>query len=115
MPIKRVDRLTNDSGDEVGIRLVNAGRGDAQVLYADVQGGPWNAQRLERFRQQMQDEIDERIALTDAALTDDPDAATNPGRADFFHDGADLVARAVIISDVSWDGATMQFTVTRAR
>ena len=115
MPIKRIDRLTNDSGDEVGIRLVNAGRGNSQVLYADVSGTVWNPPRIERFRQQMQDEIDERTPLTDVALTDDPDAATNPGRNDFFHDGGDLVSRSVIISDVNWDGSAMRFTVSRTR
>lgn len=114
MPIKSIERLTDGGGEEIGIRLHGAGRGISEVLYADVAGKPWNAARLERFRSQMQDEIDDPIPLSRGDFVDDPDALLDPSRPDLFHKDGNLVGRSVIISDVTHDGTRMQFTLTKA-
>ncbi len=116
MPIRAIERITDGSGDEIGIRLLGVGKdGIIEILYADIPGNSWNQNRLNKFTERAQDLIDYRIPLGDPSLVDDPDALVDPARPDFFHDGGDLVARPVIISDVSWDGERLNFTLTRAR
>ena len=115
MPIHAIERIQDGGGEEIGIRLVGVGRGGIlEVLYADIPGNSWNVNRIEKFTERAQDLIDFRIPLTDPSLVDDPDALTDPGRPGFFHDSGDLVARSVIISDVTFDGSRLQFTLTRA-
>lgn len=114
MPIQSIERIM-DGPDEIGIRLNGVGKdGFVEVLYADIPGNSWNQNRLNKFAERAQELIDVRIPLTDPSLVDDPDALTDPARPDFFHDTGDLVARSVIISDVSFTDR-LNFTLTRAR
>jgi hypothetical protein len=122
MPIQSIERLydTSDPPEEIGIRLNGVGKdGFMQVLYADIPGNSWNQNRLNKFTARAQDLIDVRIPLTDPMFKEggvvvDPDVLVDPARPDFFHDSGDLVARSVIISDVSFTDL-LNFTLTRAR
>ena len=117
MPINAIERIIQNDV-EVGIRLVGVGKdGFIEILYADIPGNSWNQNRLQKFAERAQQLIDVRIPLTDPSLVDDPDGinGTDPARPDFFWDGGDLVARPVIISNVSYDGTRLNFTLTRAR
>ena len=119
MPIKSIERLTDGEGVDIGIRLhgvSGANRdGIVQVLYDDISGNPWNAKRLQDFVDAMQDAIDYKVLRTRGDMLDDPDALVDPGRADFFHEGGNLVSRSVIISDPIWQGDYMTFTLRRAQ
>ena len=105
--------------DELGIRVNGIGKnGFMEVMYADIPGSSWNQNRLNKFMERAQDEIDLRIDLNDTELASDPDAQTDPARPDFFHDTAgsanDLVSRPVIISNVRFDGVLLfDLLVTR--
>ncbi len=117
MPIQSIERVYNvlDPDTEVGIRLNGVGKnGFIQILYADIPGNSWNANRLKKLTERAQELIDVRIPLNDPSLVDDPDALVDPGRPDFFHDGGDLVSRSIIISNVSFTDRLI-FTLTRAR
>lgn len=118
MPIGHIERLKDGGGADIGIRLhgvSGANRdGVVQVLYGDIPGPPsWNAQRLKGFVDAMQDAIDYSILRTRGDMLDDPDALVDPARPDFFHSGAFLVSRAVVISDPIWQGDHMTFTLSR--
>jgi hypothetical protein len=114
-----------DPADEDGLRLRGAGHdgsGYLTVMYADIPGGSWNPQRLEKFRQRAQDFIDKRIPLDDPSLVDDPagENGTDPALPWFFWDSGDLVARPVIIGEVTWDdpaagGGGLNFSLRRVR
>lgn len=119
MPIKSIQRLydTSDPPEEIGIRLEGVGKdGFFEILYADIPGNSWNQNRLNKFAERAQQLIDVRTPLTDPSLTDDPAGpnGSDPARPDFFWDNGDLVARTVIISDVTFNGQ-LSFTLTRAR
>ncbi len=120
MPIHSIERLLDGQGEEIGIRLNGVGKdGFFEVLYADIPGNSWNPNRLRKFTARAQDLIDVRIPLDsdefkEAGITVDPAALTDPARPDFFWDSGDLVARAIIISDVSFTDR-LNFTLTRAR
>jgi hypothetical protein len=112
MPIRSVERLY-DGQEEIGIRLNGVGKdGYFEVLYADIPGNSWNANRLGMFTQRAQDLIDYRIPLTDLPV-DHPDRVTDPSRPDYFHDSGDLVARPVFISGVAWDGNRLDFVLSK--
>lgn len=119
MPVKAITRLYDNANppNEIGIRIEGVGKdGFIEVLYADIPGNSWNANRLAKFADRAQQLIDIRIPLTDPSLVDDeagPNGA-DPARPDFFWDSGDLVARPIIISDVSFDGV-LNFVLTRAR
>ncbi len=124
MPIRAVNKIysATEPPVEVGIQLIGVGQGGSfSILYADIPGNSWNPQRLNKFVQKAQDLIDVRIPLTDSRFQDefgtviDPDALVDPARPDFFHDSGDLVARSVIISDVTFANDVLDFTLTRAR
>lgn len=113
MPIRAIERITNEQGEEIGIRLLGVGaNGIIEVLYKDIPGNSWNQNRLNQFTQRAQNFIDQRIAKTSLS-TDDPARLEDPARPDFFWDGNDLVARPILISNVSWDGNKLNFTLTR--
>lgn len=118
MPIQSIERLTDDLGSDIGIRLhgVSGANRDGlvQVLYADVPGGPWTTQRRTAFTVLMQLAIDYRIPLGHTDFVNDPDRLVDPGRPNFFHDGGFLVARSIVISDPIWHGDHMTFTLRRA-
>lgn len=119
MPIQSIVRLydTSDPPEEIGIRLNGVGKdGFMEILYADIPGNSWNQNRLNQFMARAQDMIDVRIPLTDPSFVDDPAGpnGADPARPDFFWDGGDLVARSVIISDVTFTDV-LNFTLTRAR
>ncbi len=121
MPIQSVQRLyAGDPLVEVGLRLYGVGKdGLLEVLYQDIPGNSWNPQRIAKFTERAQQLIDVRIPLDDPSLVDDPAGpnGADPARPDFFWDSGDLVARSIIISDVSFtepDGP-LNFTITRAR
>jgi hypothetical protein len=119
MPIQSIVRLydASDPPVEIGIRLNGVGKdGFMEVLYADIPGNSWNANRLAKFTERAQQLIDVRIPLTDPSLIDDPAGpnGSDPARPDFFWDAGDLVSRPVIISDVSFTDV-LNFTLTRAR
>jgi hypothetical protein len=116
MPVRAITRLYDaaDPPEEIGIRIDGVGKdGFFEALYADIPGNSWNQNRLNKFTARAQDLIDVRIPLS-SLPADDPDKTIDPGRPDFFHDGGDLVARSVIISDVSFTDR-LNFTITRAR
>lgn len=118
MPIQSVVRLydTSEPPEEIGIRFNGVGKdGFFEVIYADIPGNSWNQNRLNMFTARAQDLIDVRVPLSDPSLVNDPAGpnGSDPARPDFFWDGGDLVARSIIISDVSFDGV-LYFTLTRA-
>lgn len=133
MPIGRIEFYDGDAGqwvvgqrptNETGIKFVGVGQyGTIEVMYADIPGGSWNQNRLNKFMQRAQDEIDVRIRLDDDVFKEegvvvDPDALTDPARPDFFWDGTPpngyLVSRSIIISNVTFTDR-LNFTLTRAR
>ena len=119
MPIQSVVRLYNgaDPPEEIGIRFNGVGKnGFIEIIYADIPGNSWNPQRLVGFTVKAQEFIDVRIPLDDPSLIDDPAGpnGSDPARPDFFWDGGDLVARPIIISDVTFTDV-LNFTLTRAR
>jgi hypothetical protein len=122
MPIQSIVRLydTADPPEEIGIRLNGVGKdGFMEILYADIPGNSWNSNRLRMFTERAQGMIDVRIPLDDPQFMEegvvvDPDALVDPARPDFFWDNGDLVARAIIISDVAFTDV-LNFTLTRAR
>ena len=111
-----------DPDDEDGLRVIGMGRNTLsdgriglEILYADIPGNSWNAQRLARFAERAQELIDFRQAITDLPV-DDPARISDPARPDFFWDGSDIVARSIIISDVAFSQANgLSFALTRAR
>ena len=118
MPYQSLIYLYDGSNNEVGVRINGIGKdGFMEILYANIPGGSWNPQRLEKFRQIAQEDfIDVRTPLDDPSLVDDEfgpsgvDPATVEPYAtwgNFFWDTAGpnnhLVARPVIIHDVSFD------------
>jgi len=119
MPIQSVVRLYDESDppEEIGIRFNGVGKdGFFEAIYADIPGNSWNQNRLDMFTARAQDLIDIRIPLDDPSLIDDPAGpnGSDPARPEFFWDGGDLVARPIIISDVTFTDR-LNFTLTRAR
>jgi hypothetical protein len=116
-----VDPGDRDPTDEDGLRLRGAGHdgtGYLTVIYANIPGNSWNQNRLDLFTGRAQQLLDFRIPLDDPSLIDDPAGpnGSDPARPDFFWDSGDLVARPVIISDVTYsEEAGLSFTLTRAR
>lgn len=109
--------VTERPANEDGIRFIGAGKtGVIEILYSEIPGGSWNANRLAKFAERAQQLIDYRIPLNDPELADDPHGinGADPARPNFFWDAGDLVSRPVIISDVTWDGAHLRFTLSRA-
>lgn len=106
MPVKAIIRLYDnaDPPNEIGIRIEGIGKGglDYEILYADIPGNSWNANRLAKFAARAQQLLDVRIPLTDPELVDDPDGpnGADPARPNAFWDGGDLVYRNVEISNV---------------
>src|SRR5210317_2053738 len=87
-----------DPADEDGLRLLGAGpSGVLEILYADIPGNSWNANRLAKFEERANQLLTKRQPIA-SLPDDDPDKTTDPARPDFFWDGSDLVARPVIIS-----------------
>jgi hypothetical protein len=88
-----------------------------RIDYTDIPGNSWNQNRLNKLVAKAQDLIDVRIPLNDPSLADDPDALVDPARPDFFHDAGDLVARSIIISDVTFDNVEnkLNFTLSKAK
>ena len=130
MPIQSVVRLydTSDPPVEIGIRLNGCGpNGFIEGYYADIPGNRDNPQWWAKMTERVQDLIDVRIRLDDDVFKEggvvvDPDALVDPGRPDFFWDGDPpngyLVARTVLISDVTWDSALtppLSFKLSRVR
>ncbi len=62
----------------------------------------------------LQNSIDHRDLRADMP-SDDPAIISDPARPDFFWDGDDLVARAVIVESVTWDGERYAPILKRAR
>jgi hypothetical protein len=117
MPIRAIERIIDGGGNEIGIRLVGVGKdGVLEVFYADIPGNSWNPQRLAKMVERVQQLIDVRIPLSDPSLVDDPAGpnGSDPALPNFFWDAGDLVARPIIISNVSWNGSRLNFTLTRA-
>jgi hypothetical protein len=122
MPIQGIVRLydTSDPPEEVGIRLNGVGKdGFMEILYVNIPGNSWNQNRLDKFTARAQDMIDVRIPLDDPQFMEDgvvvdPAALVDPALPHFFWDSGDLVARPVIISDVSFTDR-LNFMLTRAR
>ena len=115
-----VDASARDLADEDGLRLRGAGHdgtGYLTIMYGDIPGNSWNANRLKKFAERAQDLIDYRIPLSDPSLVDDPAGPNgeDPARPDFFWDSGDLVSRSVIISDVEYLDFQLTFTLTGAR
>ena len=128
MPIQSIVYIYDGSNAEIGVRFNGVGEnGFFEVLYADVPGNSWNQNRINKFtRIAQEDYIDIRIPLDDPSLVDDENGpnGVDPARPDFFWDTSppnnDLVARPIIISDVSFDDTVppdghLSFTLTRAR
>lgn len=130
MPIKSIERLydASDPPVEIGIRLNGCGpNGFVEGYYADITGNRNNPQWWAKMTARVQDMIDVRIRLDDDQFKEDgvvvdPDALTDPARPDFFWDGDPpngyLVARTILISDVSWDDGRvppLQFTLSKVR
>ncbi|MHA2404481.1 MAG: hypothetical protein ACXADH_15895 [Candidatus Kariarchaeaceae archaeon] len=91
-----------DPTDELGIRIYGLGKtGLLEVLYANIPGGSWNAQRLKKFQDRVQDEMDDRVPLADLPV-DDPDKTTDPALPNLFWDSGDLVSREYIILNLTW-------------
>lgn len=116
---ERIVRLTDENGDEIGLRVegleVRGKSRDLEILYSNIPGNSWNVNRLNQFRNIVQDYIDFRIPLTDPSLVDDPDALTDPATEAVFHDGGDLVSRPIIVSDIRFLGNKLYFTWHRTR
>jgi len=103
---------------EVGIILNGIGPGGSlSILYTDIPGNSWNKNRLNKFVTKVQDMIDVRTPLDDPNLVDDPHGpnGVDPARPSFFWDSGDLVARSIIISDVTFSADVLNFTLTRAK
>lgn len=128
MPIQSIVYIYDGSNAEIGVRFNGVGEnGFFEILYADIPGGSWNQNRLNKFTVTAQEDfIDVRIPLDDPSLVDDENGpnGVDPARPDFFWDtdppNNDLVARSIIISDVSFDDTVppaghLNFTLTRAR
>ena len=126
MPFKAVRRIydTSEPPNEIGIEVVGLGNNTLpdgpyagefgwRVLYADIPGNSWNANRLAKFVERAQQLIDFRQPLADLPA-DDPDKTTDPATPFLFWDGTDIVARSAVLENVSWDGESLQFTVRRA-
>lgn len=61
------------------------------------------AKIAELMKQELQVELDHRVPRS-SMPPEDPAVIADPRRPDFFWDGDDLVARAVIVESVMWDG-----------
>jgi hypothetical protein len=113
-----VSASDRDPADEDGLRLLGAGsNGVLTVMYSDIPGNSWNQNRLDKFAERAQQLIDVRIPLTDPSLIDDPAGpnGSDPARPDFFWDSGDLVARSVIIEDVTFVDEQLNFTLRKAK
>ena len=88
-------------------------RGVIHIEFASIPGNGWNQNRLNKLTEAVQNLIDVRIPLNDPSLADDPDALVDPARPDFFHDGGNLVARPVTISDLAFIDGKITFTLSR--
>lgn len=108
MPIRGFDST------ETSLTLYGVGpNGVLHINYADIPGNSWNQNRLNKLVDRVQELIDVRIPLNDPSLVGDPDALVDPARPNFFHDGGDLVSRAIVIEDVSFDGTKLNFTLRK--
>jgi len=125
MPIHRIEFYNGDTDEwvtgefrptnETGVRLIGVGKtGVVEIMYADIPGNSWNQNRLNKFAERAQQLIDVRIPLNDPEFVDDPAGinGSDPGRPDFFWDGGDLVARSIIISNVTFTDR-LNFTISR--
>ena len=129
MPISRIEfhlestdqwvgAADRDPTDEDGLRLIGAGKdGILTVMYSDIPGNSWNQNRLDKFMQRAQELIDVRIPLNDPSLADDENGpnGVDPARPDFFWDNGDLVARPIVIENVTFENNMLNFTVRRNR
>lgn len=113
MPVHRLERIEDGNGVEIGIRIDT---GDAEnrvleILYADIPGNSWNANRLRMFADRAQEFIDRRVPRSE--LPDgDIDKESDPALPGVWWDGDDIVYRQCLISDVRFDGKLI-FTLTR--
>jgi len=110
-----------DPTDEDGLRLRGAGHdgtGYLTIMYTDIPGNSWNQNRLNMFTARANQYLEHRTPLTDPSLVDDPAGpnGSDPARPNFFWDGGDLVAKPVVISDVTYsEEAGLNFATTRVR
>ena len=112
MPVHAYQRLTDAQGTETGWHFVLGDGREFTLLYADIPGNSWNANRLAKLVERAQQLIDKRVPLTDLPA-DDPDRLADPGLPHLFWDGADLVARQCIIENATWDGTRLSFRLRR--
>jgi len=105
-----------DPTDEDGLRLIGAGpSGVVTVMYADIPGASWNANRLAKFVERANEILTLRIPLA-SLPADDPDKTTDPN--DFpwlYWDAGDLCSRTITVSDATWDGTQLLFKISRVK
>ena len=123
MPIRAITPIldSSDPPEAIGIRFDGVGpNGFVEVLYSQINGNGWNANRLTKIRNFIQNLCDVRIPLDDPQFMEDgevvdPDALVDPARPDFFHDNGDLVARSIIVEPIVVVDGIPRLAVRRAR
>ena len=91
---------------------IDTGAGPQRFNFADFKGG--HKKVATDLKAAIQDYFDVRILRTDLP-DDEPTKTTDAVRPDLFWDGADLVGRGVVVTDVVWDGTTYGVSLRRAR
>ena len=95
MPVHKVELIPG------GVRVYT----DTQTLF-EGKSRDYPGERPEKIaamKTELQDFLDTRQPRSSLPL-DDPDKIADPGRADLFWDGTDLVGRGVIVTDVTITG-----------
>ena len=97
MPIRAISSL----GDRV---VLNIGGISREFLFSSLPPGS-RATKGVALKNLVQAFLDVRIPRA-SLPSDDPDKLADPARPGLFWDGADLVARPVLVVSVVWDGTT---------
>jgi hypothetical protein len=99
-----VDWADRDPNDEDAVRIYGFWKGIEykEYLYEDIPGNSWNTNRLNKFRDQAQEEINTVISLSDPDWAGDELILTDPNRLDLYHDGGMLVAQPWTINIIDY-------------
>ena len=108
-----VSASERDPADEDGLRLIALDGVAREVMYSDIPGNSWNQNRLNKFVERANELLTLRQPLS-GLPDDDPDKTTDPDQFPrLYWDNGDLCSRVVTVSDATWDGEQLSFTLTR--
>ena len=116
MPVHAIEHIynTDDPPVEIGVKLFGMPDGtDFEFLYSDIPGDSWTAPRIAQAQQWVQSKIDRRIDRSTLHSHHPYIKDGDPALSWVFWDGADVVERLLLFTDLTFDGEHSRFSLVR--